>query len=151
MFDWILNSPLWTLLKTVYTIKSFREVFCKFPKLLKKSHFTEFHNAIPTVSLTANFTNNRQINQSRKTYNVDNKLFERLEWSYSPFSFWHRIHELSQINKRQRAPFSTEIIHLFKVSTGNTRAMCEILSKLAIKTPEWFQWRRSCVFIVNFE
>ena len=28
---------------------------------------------------------------------------------------------------------------------------CEIFSKLAIKTPERRQWRRSGVFIVNFE
>ena len=29
--------------------------------------------------------------------------------------------------------------------------MCEICSKLTIKIPEWRQWRRSGVFIVNFE
>ena len=28
---------------------------------------------------------------------------------------------------------------------------CEICSKLTIKTPEWGQWHRSGVFIVNFE
>ena len=29
--------------------------------------------------------------------------------------------------------------------------MCEIFSKLTIKTPERYQWRRSGVFIVNVE
>ena len=29
--------------------------------------------------------------------------------------------------------------------------MCEICSKLTIKTPEQSQWRRSGVFIVNFK
>ena len=29
--------------------------------------------------------------------------------------------------------------------------MCEISSKLALKTLEWRQWRRFSVFIVNFE
>ena len=29
--------------------------------------------------------------------------------------------------------------------------MCEICSKLTIKTQEWRQWRRYGVFIVNFE
>ena len=29
--------------------------------------------------------------------------------------------------------------------------MCEIHSKLTMKTPEWRRWRRSGVFIVNFE
>ena len=34
----------------------------------------------------------------------------------------------------------------------NTRIRCEICSKLTIKTPERLrQWRRSDVFIVNFE
>ena len=42
-------------------------------------------------------------------------------------------------------------MYLFKVSNTNTRKMCEICSELTIKTPEWRQWRRSSVFIVNFE
>ena len=42
-------------------------------------------------------------------------------------------------------------IYLLKVNNGNTRPMCKTCSKLAIKTPERRQWRRSCVFVVNFE
>ena len=45
-------------------------------------------------------------------------------------------------------------IYMFKVNNRNTRKMCEICSKLIIKTPErrqWRQWRRSGVFVVNFE
>ena len=42
-------------------------------------------------------------------------------------------------------------IYLFKVDNRNTRTRCEICSKLTIKTPERRQWRRSGVFIVNFE
>ena len=34
---------------------------------------------------------------------------------------------------------------------GNTTAICEICSKLTIKTPERCQWRPSSVFIVNFQ
>ena len=41
-------------------------------------------------------------------------------------------------------------IYLFKVNNGNTKTMCEIRSKLTIKTPERRQLRRSSVFIVNF-
>ena len=41
---------------------------------------------------------------------------------------------------------SLAVIYMFKVNNGNTRTMCEICSKLTIKTPE-----RSDVFIVNFE
>ena len=42
-------------------------------------------------------------------------------------------------------------IYLLKVNNRNTRTRCEIYSKLTIKTPERRQWRRSGVFIVNFE
>ena len=42
-------------------------------------------------------------------------------------------------------------IYLLKVNYRNTRTRCEICSKLTIKTPEQRQWRRSGVFIVNFE
>ena len=41
--------------------------------------------------------------------------------------------------------------YLFKVNNRNTRTRCEICSKLTIKTPERRHWRRSGVFIVNFE
>ena len=40
---------------------------------------------------------------------------------------------------------------MFKVSNRNTRTWCEICSKLTINTPERRHWRRSGVFIVNFE
>ena len=42
-------------------------------------------------------------------------------------------------------------IYLFKVNKRNTRQRCEICWKLIIKTPERRQWRRSGIFIVNFE
>ena len=42
-------------------------------------------------------------------------------------------------------------IYLFKVNHRNARKMCEIWSKLTIKTPEWRHWRRSGVFNVNFK
>ena len=40
---------------------------------------------------------------------------------------------------------------LFKVNNRKTSTRREICSKLTIKTPERRQWRRSSVFIVNFE
>ena len=42
-------------------------------------------------------------------------------------------------------------IYLFKINNGNTRTMCEICSKLTIKTTEQIQWRRSGVFIATFQ
>ena len=41
-------------------------------------------------------------------------------------------------------------IYLFKVNNKNTRKRF-ICSKLIIKTAKWRQWRRSGVFIANFE
>ena len=42
-------------------------------------------------------------------------------------------------------------IYLLKVNNRNSRTRCEICSKLTIKIPERRQWRRSGIFIVNFE
>ena len=42
-------------------------------------------------------------------------------------------------------------IYFVIVNSRNTREMCELYSKLTIKTPEQRQWRRFSVFIVNFE
>ena len=42
-------------------------------------------------------------------------------------------------------------IYLLKVNNRNTRTRCGICSKLTINTPERRHWRRSGVFIVNFE
>ena len=42
-------------------------------------------------------------------------------------------------------------IFLVKVNNRNTRKWYEICSKLTIKTPERCHWRRSGVFIINFE
>ena len=42
-------------------------------------------------------------------------------------------------------------IYLIEVNNGNTRTVCKICSKLTIKTPEWSQWRRVGVFVVNFQ
>ena len=42
-------------------------------------------------------------------------------------------------------------IYLFKFNNRESRKKCEISLQLAIKTPERRQWRRSGVFIINFE
>ena len=41
--------------------------------------------------------------------------------------------------------------YMFKVNNRNTRIRCEICSKLTIMIPERRQWRRSGIFILNFE
>ena len=52
---------------------------------------------------------------------------------------------------RRLDDFDPAGIYLYKVYNENTQTMCEICSKLTIKTPERRQGRRSGVFIVNFE
>ena len=42
-------------------------------------------------------------------------------------------------------------IYLLKVNNRNTRTRCEICSKLTIKIAERRHWRRSGIFIVDFE
>ena len=42
-------------------------------------------------------------------------------------------------------------IGLFKVNNESTRILCEICSKLTIKTSEWRHYSHSGVFTVNFE
>ena len=42
-------------------------------------------------------------------------------------------------------------VYLLKANNRNTRTRCEICSKLTINAPERRHWRRSGVFIVNFE
>ena len=42
-------------------------------------------------------------------------------------------------------------INMFKVNNRNNRTRCEKWSTLTIKAPQQHQWRRSGVFIVNFE
>ena len=42
-------------------------------------------------------------------------------------------------------------VYLFKANNGSTKKRYEICSKLSIKTSEGRQWRRSGVFIANFE
>ena len=41
--------------------------------------------------------------------------------------------------------------YMFKDNDRNTRTRCEICSKLTVKIPKRRHWRRSVVFIVNFE
>ena len=42
-------------------------------------------------------------------------------------------------------------MYLLKVNNRSTRTSYETCSKLTIKTPKRGHWRRSCVFMVNFE
>ena len=70
-------------------------------------------------------------------------------FSSLPFHFRAFLVVLSQL--LLHSCLSPAGIYLLKVNNRNTRARCEICSKLTINTPERRHWRRSGVFIVNFE
>ena len=67
---------------------------------------------------------------------------------YYPKNFFSKKSKLSCLWIKSLEPAGK---NMFKVNNRNTRKRCEICSKLTIKTPEWRHWRRSGVFIVNFE
>ena len=58
---------------------------------------------------------------------------------------------ISEEHLESSQPFNPAYNYMFKINNRNTRKKCEIFSKLTIKTPERRHWRRSGVFIVNFE
>ena len=57
---------------------------------------------------------------------------------------------LEEVPQRCKVDFPASI-YLHTVNIRNTRTKCKICSKLTLKTPERRHWRRSGVFIVNFE
>ena len=70
--------------------------------------------------------------------------------------FYNIMHEtvkewqIDEIQLTHFKPIPTDI-YMFKLNNKNNRTICEICLKLTIKTPERRHWRRSAVFIVNFE
>ena len=66
---------------------------------------------------------------------------------------FHKVNDKDSrsMSKRNEMASFPANIYLFKVNNRNTRKRCEICSKLTTKTLEWRQWRRSGVFMVNFE
>ena len=62
---------------------------------------------------------------------------------------WRKKNEfLGCIGTAHEDPFG---IYLLKVNNRNVRTRWKIYSILTIKTPEWRQWYRFGVFIINFE
>ena len=59
--------------------------------------------------------------------------------------------ELFLHNSGMNTGLKSAVNYMFKVNKRNAKTRCEICSELTIKTPEPRQWRRSGVFIVNFE
>ena len=56
------------------------------------------------------------------------------------------MHEIAQLDI-----FTSAGIYMLKFNNRNTKTRREICSKLTRKIPERRHWRRSVIFIVNFE
>ena len=67
---------------------------------------------------------------------------------FSPSYAWTLHYPAAKVKPNNGARVVPLNIYSFKV---NNRKRQEICSKLTIKTPERRQWRRSGLFIVNFE
>ena len=101
---------------------------------------------------------------SKKSFNLSLESKSELNWDYHSIELlqmsfvWWVISNYAMekyfpefvIKAHKQCP-SPAGIYFFKVNNGKTRTMFEIYSKLTIKTPERRHWRRSSVFIVNFE
>ena len=61
-----------------------------------------------------------------------------LRFALLPYCRWHKSHFPANI-------------HMLRINDRNIRKRCELFSKLTRNTPEQRQWRRSGVFILNFE
>ena len=72
-------------------------------------------------------------------------------WLYYPSSLFSELILKNEIKKITLDKSNPVGIYLLKVINRNTGTRCKTCSKLTIKTPEQRHWRRSGVFIENFE
>ena len=84
---------------------------------------------------------------------INKKSFKKYDWKKNQdnqefLKIFKTISYLLQVIGNGEIPVG---IYLLRVNTRNTWTSCEICSKLTITTPDRRQWRRSGVFIVNFE
>ena len=77
---------------------------------------------------------------------INSIVFRPIIRSVAKYQFY--LQSSAAINSFLDNPAS---IYLFKVSNRNTRTMCEICSKLTIKTPEEYLWFRSAASIADLE
>ena len=88
----------------------------------------------------------------KKDYPVQIKLHVRMFVIHMINRSYEWKMEISALHFETRGKIPISVgIYMFKVNNRNTRKKCEICSKLTIKTPQRLHWRRSGVFIVNFQ
>ena len=83
---------------------------------------------------------------------VDSRRISKPAWnSVTGKSGTKRKVEICHLSNEKSTSLCLASYNHLKVNNRNTEKMCEICSELTIKTSEWRHWRRSGVFIVNFE
>ena len=136
----ILNSKEYKLFIPLYGLKQPLEVILKISQNLQENTWVRVTFIIKLKSEVCGFSKKRDCGigaflwflRSCQEHLLSLKTFGRL------FLY---VTSVSKVSK----------IYLFKVNNENTGIICEIYSKLTIKTPEWHQWRRSGIFVVNFK
>ena len=90
-------------------------------------------------------------------YVLSLEVFVKLNFENLPLRNLYYVHvlydlafEILSINRVINVVQNIAANYIFKVNNRNTRARCEICSKLTIKTPEPRQWRGSSVLIVTY-
>ena len=91
---------------------------------------------------------------------VKNRIFQSIEgiegtfWSCPVKKYLEqfcKIHRKTPTRELFEENISPAGIYLLKVNNSNSRTWCRICSNLTLRTQERRQWRRSAIFIVNFE
>ena len=105
------------------------------------------------ISGTLFLVHTMKVNMPRKTYilwTIPKNFKNVYVWEFNVFITlweWDNLTGTVFIGSY----FIKSNIHLFKISNRNPRKRYEICSKFTRETPERRQWRRSSVFIINFE
>ena len=113
-------------------------IFCK-------KNVSNSHQCVLSRTKSDSFIGHKNFFSSLATVS---KLFICLE---NPFYFINLKSNNNSFVQWKMGYIAPVSIYLFKVNNTNTKTRCKICSNLTIKTPERRQWRRSGIFIVNFE
>ena len=123
---------------------------------VSKTLTTSYNNAVLTLSEFQR----KSLLKKRSEFNFglklsltkfDKTLHGNIFFSFSQFTYTHTLERFChyfhiqkiRVTKNNNIPVG---IYIFKVNNRNTRARCEICSKLAVKTPE----RRSSVLLLPY-
>ena len=119
--------------------------FSFYPLSLSYHAYFDFWSKNKNENIDDDSNNNNNNNNRQGSFVV---VESRIKYLKDNLGF---IQEIQVISKNYIWFVFPSGIYLFKFNNRNIRTMCEICSKLTVKTPELRHWPRSGVLIVNFE